>query len=62
MPTPWPNRPMFIGFKPFPPEQEWRDYTELAAVRTLPRDQPLTAAELRAHGVRLRMLPFEGSL
>jgi len=61
VPKPWPKRPMFIGFKPFPPEQEWRDDSELAPMQTLPRDQPLTAAQLRAHGVRLRMLPVGGS-
>jgi hypothetical protein len=56
-----PERPMFIGFAPFPPEREWQHHGELAVVRTLPRDTPLTASHLRRHGLGVHELSFEES-
>jgi hypothetical protein len=53
VPKPRPERPMFIGFAPFPPDREWSQHGDLAAVRTLPRDTPLTADDLRRHGLRV---------
>jgi hypothetical protein len=54
VPKRWPERPMTIGITPLPPASAWRDPDQLAKVQALPRNEPLTAAQLRAHGVRLR--------
>jgi hypothetical protein len=49
-----PEQPMAITPLPLPPASAWRDADQLAKVQALPRNVPLTAAQLRAHGVRLR--------
>jgi hypothetical protein len=49
-----PARPMTIVVTQLPPVGAWRDADQLAKVQALPRNEPLTAAQLRAHGVRLR--------
>ena len=49
-----PELPMTIAVTPLPPARTWRDADQLAKVQALPRNEPLTAAQLRAHGVRLR--------
>jgi hypothetical protein len=54
VPKQWPERPMTIVVTQLPPVGAWRDADQLANVQALPRNVPLTAAQLRAHGVRLR--------
>jgi hypothetical protein len=54
VPKRWPARPMTIAVSPLPPVGTWRDADQLAKVQALPRNEPLTAAQLRAHGVSLR--------
>jgi hypothetical protein len=49
-----PEQPMAITPLPLPRASAWRDADQLAKVQALPRNVPLTAAQLRAHGVRLR--------
>jgi hypothetical protein len=49
-----PELPMTIAVTPLPPVGPWRDADQLTKVQALPRNEPLTAAQLRAHGVRLR--------
>jgi hypothetical protein len=54
MPKLSPELPMTIAVTPLPPAGSWWDTDQLAKVQALLRNVPLTAAQLRAHGVRLR--------
>src|SRR5262245_29123480 len=50
-----------ITCHPLPAGDNWLNAHQRAAVLTLPRDEPLTAAQLSAHGIDLRALPSPAS-
>jgi hypothetical protein len=57
-----PEQAMTITLVPLPPASAWHDTDELVRVQALPRNEPLTAATLRARGVCFYQLPFGGPL
>ena len=61
VPKRWPEQPMTIGIMALPPASAWHDTDQLAKVQALPRNAPLTAAHLRARGVRFHELSVGGS-
>jgi hypothetical protein len=56
-----PKEPMTITKVPVPPATAWPDTDQFVRVQALPRNEPLTTAQLRAHGVRFDELSLGGS-